>query len=93
MREIWFLAGKSKCLGPLQAFELIRVPVLGLDGLVEHSDRQRHFIATSFGSEFEEDIVAFRLEVAIGVGERFFSVIIRSLCAWLGLFFPDQERG
>ncbi|MNQ60877.1 hypothetical protein D3C85_751770 [compost metagenome] len=49
MRKIRFFAGKSECVGPLQAFELIRVPALGLDGPVEHADGQWHLLAATLG--------------------------------------------
>ena len=54
----------------LLAFHFLCIPALRLDRLVKHADGQRDFVATTFGSAFEEHIESFRLKVAIGVVVR-----------------------
>lgn len=66
----------------LEVFKLLSVPALGLNGLIEHADGQRDFVATTFGSAFEEYIVAFGLEAAIGVGAGLLRLITRKPKRW-----------
>ena len=57
----------SDAVSALLAFQCLCIPALGFDGLIEHADCQRNFVAATLCPSLEMHIKPFRLKVAIGV--------------------------